>query len=75
MLARYRAVGEKQTAPDILCVEVGKFLQDRLCRIAGRQHAEDMLDRDPHAADNGLTPEDTGAHGDAAERFRLFGFS
>ena len=63
--------GIDKASADIVGFEPGIALQDGLRRVPGRQHAEDVLNRETMPANDGLAAEDRGVRRDASDQLVL----
>ena len=65
------SIGVNQTSSHIIFFEPGVSFQNCFDRIAGRDHSQNVLDRQPPSTDDRLASENARVHGDSLEKFFL----
>ena len=68
-----RAVSIEQAGLNVLRLQEGIFVQNRLSRVAGREHTEDMFHGDSQITNDRLAAKDILAHSDTLHQFETRG--
>lgn len=67
-LMRDNPARERETGEDVLLLQPGITLEQSLEIVARSQHSENVLDREPVSANDGLSAEDIGIPGDTFDQ-------